>query len=514
LQAQLLQPLSLNPVQPALADSRLDFLTDTGPNDIGFNELTRLFVRNDPALVAGEFLAGEDNTFVDNIIVSGLYNSLSYSVGQFHLETDGVRPNNFTSQNIYNSYAQWSLSPKTSFIGELRYETVDTGDFNLLFDDTNFLPGRRIDVETKSARLGLRNDLTPSATLLASYLHNELDVTDQLPELGDLAALADEKLDLVELRLLKRNRRFNIDAGVSALDGELSLQTTIADALVADDRGDINYYSSYVYGTYNPTDALSITAGVSADYLDDPTLQRQQINPKLGVSWQVFDRTTLRAAAFRVLQRPTSYSRTIEPTQVAGFNQFFDDFVGADTWRYGAAVDHALNRSNFIGAEYSERELDNHFPGLGETDSDERLSRFYYYSAPTDRIAGSIEYQFEKKTEDPRISMFSVEDVRTHRVPVTLRYFHPQGMFAQARVTFGRQKGNFIDQLSGAVTADSDEFLVTDIALGHRFSNRIGIASVEIRNLFDERFNFQESQPGDPGYSRDRAIFVRLALSF
>jgi hypothetical protein len=35
--------------------------------------------------------------------------------------------------------------------------------------------------------------------------------------------------------------------------------------------------------------------------------------------------TTLRAAAFRVLKRTLITDQTLEPTQVAGFNQFFDD---------------------------------------------------------------------------------------------------------------------------------------------------------------------------------------------
>ena len=49
-----------------------------------------------------------------------------------------------------------------------------------------------------------------------------------------------------------------------------------------------------------------------------------QFNPKFGVTWNPFTNTTLRAAAFRTLKRTLITDQTLEPTQVAGFNQFFD----------------------------------------------------------------------------------------------------------------------------------------------------------------------------------------------
>ena len=50
-----------------------------------------------------------------------------------------------------------------------------------------------------------------------------------------------------------------------------------------------------------------------------------QFNPKFGIIWNPFPGTTVRAAAFRVLKRTLITDQTLEPTQVAGFNQFFDD---------------------------------------------------------------------------------------------------------------------------------------------------------------------------------------------
>ena len=67
--------------------------------------------------------------------------------------------------------------------------------------------------------------------------------------------------------------------------------------------------------------------------------------------------TTVRAAAFRVLKRTLVTDQTLEPTQVAGFNQFYDDVNGATSWRYGLGLDQKFGRDVFAGAEISKRGL-------------------------------------------------------------------------------------------------------------------------------------------------------------
>ena len=65
----------------------------------------------------------------------------------------------------------------------------------------------------------------------------------------------------------------------------------------------------------------------------------------------------MRAAAFRVLKRTLITQQTLEPTQVAGFNQFFDDFNLTEAWRYGGAIDQKFTKDLFGGVEFSKRDL-------------------------------------------------------------------------------------------------------------------------------------------------------------
>ena len=90
LQAQLLQPINTNPVQPRLADNGLVLLDDMGTSSIGFNEFTRLFAANDIHLLF-DGLAGNASTAAGDVIVSGIFNRVSYSVGHFDFNTDGVQ---------------------------------------------------------------------------------------------------------------------------------------------------------------------------------------------------------------------------------------------------------------------------------------------------------------------------------------------------------------------------------------------------------------------------------------
>ena len=71
LQSQLLQPLSITPVQPQLAESNLFIQEGAGPADASFNEYTPLFVRNRLALQASG-VAGSNETFGEEVVQSGV----------------------------------------------------------------------------------------------------------------------------------------------------------------------------------------------------------------------------------------------------------------------------------------------------------------------------------------------------------------------------------------------------------------------------------------------------------
>jgi hypothetical protein len=87
----------------------------------------------------------------------------------------------------------------------------------------------------------------------------------------------------------------------------------------------------YAYSQIRMLDPLVLTLGLSATALERGNhLERDQINPKLGLIWQALPGTMIRATAFRQLANSRFFTQTIEQTQIAGFNQFFDDYEGTD----------------------------------------------------------------------------------------------------------------------------------------------------------------------------------------
>ncbi|WP_312914414.1 hypothetical protein, partial [Candidatus Competibacter phosphatis] len=83
--------------------------------------------------------------------------------------------------------------------------------------------------------------------------------------------------------------------------------------------------------------------GLSYQSDDNPILNRNELNPKLGVQWTINDYLSLRAAAFQTVKRTPLIEQTIEPTQVTGFNQFFDDAYMTLSKNYGLGLNVRFN---------------------------------------------------------------------------------------------------------------------------------------------------------------------------
>jgi tetratricopeptide (TPR) repeat protein len=529
LQSQLLQPLNITPVQPQLAESNLFILEGAGPADSSFNEFNPLFLRNRFALQASG-VVGENDTAGDELTQSTVWGKLSYSLGQFHYETDGFRENNDQEQDIYNVFAQGSLSHKTSIQAEFRYTDREKGDLPLRFNPENFSNTLRQEEEIHSIRLGLRYSFQPHSTLIASVIYRCADFdTDVFPGF-DLAT--DDDGYMAEGQHLFSSERFHVTSGwghFSADRKDVSAMTIVPPPpfppifSMTTERSDISHTNFYLYSLINYPRNITWTLGGSADFFEN-IVDRDQFNPKFGLTWNPFPQTTLRGAVFRTLKRTLISNQTIEPTQVAGFNQFFDDGEGTESWRYGIAVDQKFSGVLYGGLEYSRRDLEVPFedfppppasPVVRRVDWEERLGRVYLYWTPHRWLALSAEYQYERLERD---SEFVGEDLftrlKTHRVPLGISFFHPTGFSARLKATYVDQEGKFGDPVGGVILPGDDQFWVVDAAIGYRLPKRYGFITLEARNLFDEEFKFQDTDPANPRISPESLILARCTLVF
>ncbi len=111
----------------------------------------------------------------DQVVVSGVWDRFSLSVGQFHYQTDGFRANNDLTQDLYNVFAQVRMAPRTSLLAEVRVSDFERGDLPLRFDPANFNPSLRQEDRATSFRLGLWQGFTPNSDLLATVVYQDAD---------------------------------------------------------------------------------------------------------------------------------------------------------------------------------------------------------------------------------------------------------------------------------------------------------------------------------------------------
>ena len=544
LQSQLLQPLNVNPVPPNLAQNNPLVLEGAGPSAASFNEFNPLFTRNSVWLQASG-IAGSQDTFGEEAVLSGLQNRLSFSLGQYHFRTDGFRENADLTQNIYNVFAQASLSYKTSIFAEYRVFDSNYGDLELDFLADDYLKSLRTSEHYKGVRVGVRHTFAPGSDLIGTavyelheyrnQLHQQFPDVDFVTTINDDYQNTDHNVD-VELQQILRWERYHLVAGAGYLHIDRNATDNLsftAEPPVFDPISAVTPYSStvqhtnaYLYLHVRYPETATWTLGASADFYRDTTdisnaADRNQFNPKFGLTWAPRAGTTVRGAVFRVLRRTLPFtSQTIEPTQVAGFNQFYDDLPGTDAWTYGAGVDQKITDTLFGGVEYSQRDLDVPVISVSGAESiysrwdwTERQGRAYLYWAPDPRVALTADYLYERQDREAS----QIKEVTTNRVPLSARYFHPSGLFATATGTWFDQSGQFF-RIGQAPTVDtptsgSDTFWIFDASAGYRLPKRWGILSVEGRNLFNQSFHYQDTDPVRPIIQPGRTVYFKVTIS-
>lgn len=535
LQSQLLQPLNVTPIQPQLGDANLFILDSAGPATIAFNEFNPLFNRNRLAAHSSAVVGGNDTWGVDGVL-AGVQDRWSFSLGGYHFETDGFRENNDLDQDSANLFVQYQPVIGTGLTAEARYTDREGGDLVLRFDPEDFF-GLRQDEESASLRLGARHEFSTRSAGLALLAYESVSIFN-----SSLGSTFTDDYDadsyIAELQHLYHTEAWGNTTGARYYGSSVDTQTNflfpipdppfVMEMVVTDSYRPRNI-SIYSYSDIYLPARITLTVGASADFLDGTTFDRDRVNPKLGLIWEPRDGTTVRLAGFQTLQRPTpsrgNIQPSLEPTPVAGFNQFFFGSEAERARRYGAGVDQRLADRGFVGVEMSRRELNLPFlaqamePPFGlvpvSTDVDETSFRAYFYGILTERISVSAEYEYDKFENEEIFTPYRYVTLETHRVPVRLSYFHRAGFGAAVVGTFVDQRGAFQGAPPFfAITRDGDDFWVADAFLQYRLPNRWGIVRLEARNLFDEDFKFQDIDPEATRIPPQRLVLLKFTLAY
>ncbi|MCB1777044.1 MAG: TonB-dependent receptor [Candidatus Competibacteraceae bacterium] len=525
LQAQLLQPLNVVPVSPIAAETALG-LPAAGPLTASLYEFNPLFVREQPTLYFSG-LGGNQETWGDELIVAGRTDRFSYSLGQFHYQSNGYRINNDLENNLYNLFMQTAVTPAFNLQAEYRYLDTSSGYLESRYDGS-FSSSRRVDIEQETTRIGARYSPSPQMDVIASVIYTDRDFLQRFPNINRFLGTV-IKGTQAESQLLYRTDNFNVIAGLSAH----FLDYTFSSVSQPDTDGAQKI--AYSYANMKAPDNLIWTLGLSYESDDSPYARLHELNPKFGVQWALNDHVALRAAAFKTVKRSFAARQTLEPTQVAGFNQMMDLADLTVSKHYGVGLDVRFTEQLFGGLEAVRRENETPFGALDAPDfyfiepNQETFYSAYLYWMPSRRWALSGVWRYERFKEKGCIpcQIFASipAELTTLSLPVNVQYFDPSGWFAGLGMVYVNQDIQMIDPRLppnaplSYLSTQNEEFTLFNAGLGYRLPKRQGMVALEVKNLFNRQFYFQDYtfQTGgfvSPLYRPERTLFGRLILNF
>ncbi|MEJ2423504.1 MAG: FecR domain-containing protein [Candidatus Thiodiazotropha sp.] len=506
LQSKLLQPLTAHTLRPQLSGLQLA----DGPARLSYNEFNPLFAQSGPSVLIDGFTAG-NSTWGDDVIASYMHNRFSISLAQYHYESDGFRELDWLDKDTKSAFLQVDLTPSTMVQFEYSDDEQENGDLNQHFFATDSAPEFREEKEGRSRRFGFRHAFSNRSTLLGNYARTDTTRHARSNSRESTATEAENRNR--ELQWIFSANRANLIFGGNQLNRDTSLDSIfsfpgVPDVITAV-NSDYKYSSIYAYGYLSPIPNLALTLGASYSRdevsrittnfsgIRDNGNDENQLNPKLGLVWDITDRTSVRAALYRERPLITTLA-TLEPTQIAGFNQIYDDFQETlvnDARRAGLGVDTAASDSVALGISTLFSDL----RGLryGEVPSEnieieldrQLLNAYLYYTINEDWLL-NLEYELDrfKSNDDSGLGQKLVK-LKTHKLPVTLRHYFYNAFSASVTSTYYTQKGTY----RGDIEA-KDNFWLVDANITYDLPKRLGKLSIGAKNLFDKDFNFEDIQ--------------------
>jgi hypothetical protein len=137
---------------------------------------------------------------------------------------------------------------------------------------------------------------------------------------------------------------------------------------------------------------------------------------------------------------------------------------------------------------------------------------------PAARRVVSVGYIDNVVNLSPDDALFFGQPTRskTNGIPLRFGFFEPNGIFGTVTATSWRQR---FTNFSGSGSNEDESFTLFDLALGYRLPRRMGIATLDINNVFDKSFFFRDTdflavEPTGPRLVPQRTIVARLTLHF
>ena len=514
LQARMLRRTGayLDPSYLQVGDLRLaDLATSIEPS---LNEYTSLTRTQDQAIRAGAML-GNRGTRAEELTGAIKVGSAMVGLGQFHLDTDGFRDNAGANHQVYSAIAQADVTDTLTFQLEGLHRDTRQGDLDLRYFRNAFNPDERNRLRERSGRFGVRWHPDRATTVLASaaITRRESGVFNRtfvpgdplfgFPDFFSISGLSGSSSGRQLETLISRDHGHSSTlAGIRAAKASFRIASlTDADPcpfgpgaclFEGASGGENRSATGYLYHVLGNAESLQLTIGGALDYLHTPGRNETNFLPKVGVSWSPDPAIIVRAAAFRAIKPDLATNQLLEPTHLAGINQFRDDFSGTRVDVLAAGIEGRPTKDLRAGLSVERREGSTPLrsgPQIFLRDRDEIIGSAYLGILPRDDLSITLGIDLFEFNEPQSSAGGSPMLTRTLALPIEVNYFHASGLKASVTATFVEQ--DLQREELGVPVHRDDGGLLLDASLEFPINRSVSLF-LDGRNLLDRDLNFHD----------------------
>lgn len=540
--------ISEDVVATLLSPANFSSLLPTASGSATLNEYTSLFERKQSRTGLDVIGQSKDRLIETSEVHYAGGDNYSYLLRHGMTYGNGYRDNDFDRAQTGRLLGQYNVTPEDKILLEGIVTDRELGDTSIGIEPLVNDSDSEFELDDFVARAGYHHSFAEDSHFIAQtiFLNSRLQNSDHSSpqpfaveienangdvELFDDAALFDASSSVRtkgvrgDLQHLWNTENFSLVSGASVVgftDYQNANKSAAIDqleifqdvSLSSEAENDVQAYRGYSYATLKPDRRLRLIGGVNYSALDsslrntEPFIQgknsENEFSPKAGVIVYPNSAFTVRAAYFETLGVSSSRElEGIEPTQVAGLRQVFDDAVGTEAEVASAGVDWKSPKSTYTGFSLFTRQLKSPFALAGDTitvgldqsignrvDSqsveayaDEQGASAYVNQILSSEWVGSLNYDWTETEND-----FDQFELDTQRARLGLNYYSPTGWFVFSSGTFRHQERDGFD--APDVSKDED-FFILSAGLGWQLPHRHGSVQLAVRNILDESFSYQ-----------------------
>jgi tetratricopeptide (TPR) repeat protein len=227
-------------------------------------------------------------------------------------------------------------------------------------------------------------------------------------------------------------------------------------------------------------------------------------NPRGALVWTPNTTDTFRLAAFRYMV-PFIVGR-LDPTDIGGIPLLRNTYNGSLTEEIDFAWEHDFGKGFCsLNGFYAESTARDKAADGNETDWPSRLKGFD--AAWNQIFLGQFGFRAYYRYLDVYNSFRPGNDRRDHLAKVSLKYFHPSGLYGGIA-----QSQRYQDMKNDP--AKDEQLWLTDIGIGYKFPNKRGQLDLLLLNIFDSHFNWIVDDFVFTGRNPARELLLKLSLYF